>query len=250
MRRKQPGFALIGTCILLGCFVFSQAALARSGREAAQALDATIEVERILQSDIVERLGELKEDRMRINRRLAGLYSTLDSALEQSDGGISDDLAQVLSQIVTLEEEREQVVAEQRVLLDRLIEKKKKVELLEARMSNLRQRDLEESGALSGEWSVVLLPTGQRGIFRLEQTGTVVNGTYTLDGGWTGSLQGTLISRKVFLVRIDSRLGRSMEFEGILSTEGTIIRGTWINYDLAAEGGAQGQWSATRSDGR
>ena len=88
----------------------------------------------------------------------------------------------------------------------------------------------------------------QRGLFVLRQAGTLVSGTYELDGGWTGSLQGTLVNRKVFLVRIDSKLGRMMELEGFLSGEETLIRGTWLNYELAGAEGASGHWSARKRD--
>ena len=69
------------------------------------------------------------------------------------------------------------------------------------------------------------MPLEQHGLFVLRQAGTLVSGTYELDGGWTGSLQGTLVNRKVFLVRIDSKLGRMMELEGFLSGEETLDPG-------------------------
>ena len=79
--------------------------------------------------------------------------------------------------------------------------------------------------------------------------GAVINGTYELEGGWTGSLQGTLVNRKIFLVRIDSKLGKSMELEGYLSSDGERSRGSWLNYELAGSEGATGQWTAERQDG-
>ena len=36
-----------------------------------------------------------------------------------------------------------------------------------------------------------MMPVNQRGVFKLEQTGTLITGTYQLEGNWTGSLQGT-----------------------------------------------------------
>jgi hypothetical protein len=90
------------------------------------------------------------------------------------------------------------------------------------------------------------MPLEQHGLFVLRQAGTLVSGTYELDGGWTGSLQGTLVNRKVFLVRIDSKLGRMMELEGFLSGEETLVRGTWLNYELAGGEGASGHWSARK----
>jgi hypothetical protein len=93
-----------------------------------------------------------------------------------------------------------------------------------------------------------MLPVSQKGVFDLKQEGTIVSGTYSLEGGWTGSLTGTLVGRKVHLVRIDSKLGRSMEFEGFLATDGDTIRGTWQSYDLSNDLQPSGQWSAMRRD--
>jgi hypothetical protein len=90
------------------------------------------------------------------------------------------------------------------------------------------------------------MPSGQRGNFQLNQSGTLVTGTYRLDGGWDGSVQGTLVKRKVYLVRIDSQLGRSMELEGTLSGDGEQIRGSWLRYELAGTEGGSGQWSARK----
>jgi hypothetical protein len=39
-----------------------------------------------------------------------------------------------------------------------------------------------------------------------------------------------------------------MEFEGRLSEDGSVVRGSWLNYDLSADGGSEGQWTATRVD--
>jgi len=90
------------------------------------------------------------------------------------------------------------------------------------------------------------MPLQQRGTFSLRQSGTLVSGTYELAGGWTGSVQGTLVKRKVFLVRIDSELGKSMELEGFLSIDGSKIKGTWLNYALSGGEGSTGEWSATK----
>ena len=92
----------------------------------------------------------------------------------------------------------------------------------------------------------MLLPIDQRGTFELKQSGTLLTGTYTLSGGFRGSLRGTLVKSKIHLERIDSRLGRSMDFEGSLSADLMQIRGTWQSYELAEGEGANGQWSATR----
>ena len=50
----------------------------------------------------------------------------------------------------------------------------------------------------------------------------------------------------MFLVRIDSKLGRMMEFEGYLSRDDQRIRGSWLNYEMAGVEGGAGQWTAER----
>jgi len=95
-------------------------------------------------------------------------------------------------------------------------------------------------------WDIVLLPINQRGKCALSQSGTIVGGTYRLSGGFSGSLRGTLVQNKVFLERIDSKLGKVMELEGRLSVDGTRIRGTWLSYELAEGDGGTGQWTAVR----
>jgi hypothetical protein len=131
-------------------------------------------------------------------------------------------------------------------LIRKIRDRRRRAALLAERIDVLEGPALEAAGALTGTWDMVLLPLDQRGVITLEQSGALVSGTYRLDGGWTGSLQGTLVDRKVFLVRIDSQLGKMMELEGFLSSEGDQIRGTWLNYDLAGGDGATGHWSADK----
>ncbi|HET6372559.1 MAG TPA: hypothetical protein VFG76_04590, partial [Candidatus Polarisedimenticolia bacterium] len=71
-----------------------------------------------------------------------------------------------------------------------------------------------------------------------------------LDGPFQGSLDGTLVDRKILLHRIDSRLGRSMDFSGFLSPDGQAIKGTWENYDLSNGQTRNGSWSARRRQPR
>jgi len=118
--------------------------------------------------------------------------------------------------------------------------------LIEERIAALKVAHPREQEPLTGTWDVALLPSGDRGTFILKQTGTLVTGQYTLQGGWKGSLQGTIVSGKIYLQRIDSKLGRSSELDGFLEAGGTTIRGSWQNYSLADGSAASGAWTATR----
>jgi hypothetical protein len=135
----------------------------------------------------------------------------------------------------------------ERDVVRRVTDHLERLELLAQQLDTLRAaRETRERESLSGTWDLVLMPAQQRGSCTLRQTGAVISGTYQLAGGWTGSFQGTLVNRKVFLVRIDSQLGKSMELEGFVAADGNRIRGTWLSYELAGAEGATGEWSAQR----
>lgn len=104
----------------------------------------------------------------------------------------------------------------------------------------------DDRDSVTGVWDIRLLPSGDRGVFALWQSGTIVSGQYVLDGPYRGSLEGTLINRQLLLRRIDANLGRTMELSGYLSEDGRTVQGTWLNYDLSSGKAPTGSWSATR----
>ena len=205
----------------------------------------TVEVEQALLLQDVEGHERAVGRRAQVQVRLQSLYATLDNALRQQEIAI-DEVEALIDQAEFSERELDQLIENQRLGIRRMLDRARRIRELETRAGLLRDQEEQRAGVLAGTWEVSMVPGQRRGVFRLEQNGVLVSGTYTLEGGWSGSLQGTLVNRKVYFVRIDSKLGRSMEFEGILSAEGNTIRGSWLNYDLGAEGGAEGQWSATR----
>ncbi len=213
---------------------------------AVEAVTATVDVERTLLREDLERHDRLAVDRGRIAELLAELYAALDSALKRSDAQAPRAFEDARIGVESAERERADLVAEERKLLERIEERQRRIRLLEERLAALQNRVQEDAGPLAGRWDIVLLPLQQRGTLVLSQSGTLVSGTYQLDGGWSGSLQGTLVNRKVHLERIDSKLGRSAEFEGYLSGDGSRVRGTWRSYELAEQDPASGQWSAVR----
>ncbi len=213
---------------------------------AAEAVGATLEVERMLLKEDLARHDRIAADRAKSTARLADLYASLDAALKRDDAGAPQALEDVMAGVEDAERERTQLLAQEREVVDRIRERLRRIDLLEERFSSLQAKATEAAGPLTGTWDIVLLPLNQRGTFVLTQNGTLVSGTYTLEGDWTGSLQGTLVNKKVYLQRIDSKLGRSAELEGFLSTDGTQIRGTWFSYEVSGASGSNGQWSAVR----
>jgi len=211
-----------------------------------EAVTATLDVERTLLKEDMDRHERISSDRTRVASRLSETYVELDAAFKRNDPLLSKSIEETRQKIDEAESERADLLQKETVLLERIQDRMRRIRLLEERLASLQERVQEVAGPLAGRWDVTFLPTDVRGVFSLTQSGTIVSGTYQLEGGWTGSLQGTLVNRKVHLERIDSKLGRSAEFEGFLSSDGSRIRGTWRTYELSAQDPAAGQWSAVR----
>ena len=212
----------------------------------AAALLGEVQVERALLDEDLGRYRALGRTRAPGLSRLTELYAALDRTVASTEPGARERAEALLEQLQAAEAEGEYLRATERDLAERILLRIRRIALLEQQIAAIDTGAEPETGALTGVWDVVLLPFSQRGSFSLRQSGALASGTYELDGGFRGSLQGTLVNRKVFLVRVDSKLGRSMELEGYLSTDGRTIRGNWLNYELAGAQGGTGQWSATR----
>ncbi|GEM_PF-1302387 len=114
------------------------------------------------------------------------------------------------------------------------------------RVADLRARLPIEQETLTGVWEVSWFPAGITGTFYLDQSGTLVTGQYRLGPIGSGSLQGTFVSGKLNLQRIDAERGRDAELTGLFDPDGKRIRGTWQAYELVQGGLPQGQWVARR----
>lgn len=106
----------------------------------------------------------------------------------------------------------------------------------------------EAEDPLSGPWRIVIEPGGQEGYMSLELDGTLVQGTYQLTGGWTGSFRGTFVAGKVRLERIDSQMGFATILYARLvgSGVGARMEGTWDATQLASGLPSAGSWIAER----
>lgn len=101
---------------------------------------------------------------------------------------------------------------------------------------------------ITGPWQVVMEPGGQNGLMNLTLDGTLIQGTYELDGGWTGSMRGTLVGGRVRMERIDSQMGFVAIFYGALRMEGNevFLEGKWEATQLATGMPSAGGWVAQR----
>jgi hypothetical protein len=219
-----------------------------AGAEEAEAgpLAAILEVERSMLEDARERYGALARRQIELASNAARVRRSLDGVVNDREQPDHRRIREYVAQLEQTEAEHAALAAAERIVVARIAEHLERIEALALHAQAQRTEQDAARGLLTGDWVLNLLPTGQRGTVTLRQTGALVSGTYELDGGWSGSLQGTLVNRKVFLIRIDSRLGKSMELEGYLSADGQRIGGSWLNYELAGGDGATGQWSAQR----
>lgn len=213
--------------------------------DAVDAFMAIIDVERTLLDEDMLRHQRLAQQRTLTFNRLQELYVALDAAIQRKDSATMETL---VFQVEATERERAEQIGFERLVAERIRDRLRRIVVLEERLEGLDVVVETAVGPLEGRWDVSMLPISLKGVFNLKQEGTIVSGTYRLEGGWTGSLTGTLVERKVHLVRIDSKLGRSMEFEGFLASDGDTIRGTWQSYDLSTDSQPSGQWSAARRD--
>lgn len=101
---------------------------------------------------------------------------------------------------------------------------------------------------LTGTWRVVWEPGGHEGQMFLQLNGTLVQGTYQLSGGWSGSLRGTFVSRKVRMERIDSQAGHAAILNGRLRIRGRTLQlqGSWEAKELSSGLPSAGTWVAER----
>jgi len=122
-----------------------------------------------------------------------------------------------------------------------------RIEEIEAELKRLEGREGRLADPVTGTWRVIIDPGGQEGVMHLELDGTLVRGTYQLEGDWSGSLRGTFVAGKVRLERIDSQLGFAAVYHGRLVGKKTLrLEGTWEGTHLASGMAGTGTWVATK----
>jgi hypothetical protein len=127
------------------------------------------------------------------------------------------------------------------VQLDKLQERLRRIALLEGD-TGAPLRDAADP--LTGRWRVAILPQNATATFDLRLDGTVVAGTYRVDGGTSGSFRGTLVNGTLRMERIDSRGGSDSVWQGTVANGR--IAGTWMSNDLATGQPNSGEWTAVR----
>ena len=100
---------------------------------------------------------------------------------------------------------------------------------------------------VSGTWQVTVRPQNQTGTWELTLNGTLVTGSYRMNGGAAGSFRGTYTDNRLRLERVDATRGFDSVYLGSVDPATGRMSGTWTAQDLASGQPAQGDWSAVRS---
>ena len=213
---------------------------------AIYSLKVQLEIEQRRLDDALQRYNDQAHAREEARARLARLYDDLDSMVQGRTDADRVLMQEREEEIMKVEQAVEASTQETRRLRAEIQDAHTRIDLLGERIGRLRKTLPSDTESLTGNWDVSYLPSGDKGVFSLRQSGTLLIGEYTLEGGWKGSLQGTFVDGKVLLHRIDSKLGRSSDLEGTLAPDGRTIRGTWQNFILSGGQPTNGQWVARK----
>lgn len=210
-------------------------------------LETQIQTEDALLTRVETQYRANLDERERYRTRLDRLASDLESAWQAPEETFdaeavdrADDELERLEKALLLSWD------EGRRLRREMLQGRDRIALLRARLERLTRTLPSDTETLTGYWDVQILSGGEKGVFFLVQSGAVLSGEYGLEGGFRGSLQGTLVDGQVLLHRIDTRLGRVMDLDGAVSADGQAIKGTWRRYDLSGGRPATGGWTAAR----
>ena len=217
---------------------------------AIYSLKVQLEIEQRRLDEALQRHSEQARAREDARNRLQRQYDDLDAMVE---GRAEGDTALILARehdIQKTEQEIEALSDETRRIREAIRDAHARIELLGDRIGRLRRTLPSDTESLTGSWDVHYLPSGDKGVFMLRQSGTLLAGEYTLEGGWKGSLQGTFVDGKVLLHRIDSKLGRSSDLEGTLAPDGRTLRGNWQSFILSGGQPTNGSWIARKRQER
>lgn len=220
--------------------------VAPAGAQAPQIapwLDAQVQLER----ELLERAREAYDLARTAQDQAATRLRTLEEGLDRALAADPPSL----EELQRLEESVRESRATHRARVEAGIDLRQeilnhltRIEVLEALRRELPR--VRASDPLTGEWSVRVLPQDQRGIFDLELDGTLVRGSFRLDGGFRGSLRGTFVGNHVRLERIDAQEGFDVIYEADLNPASGRLEGSWRSTQLSRPGPGGGDWFAER----
>jgi hypothetical protein len=207
----------------------------------SDALRAGMAVER---RRLTEDEQDLRDLATRIQSALDSVAAAVRAASPAEDERRTDDeIDQAETALERRQEELSTLLERRRWIAARMVDRRRTIAAMQ---QELASRSRGKVDRLSGQWQVVISPGAQEGTFRMSLDGALVSGQFDLEGGYSGSLRGTLVEDRLRLERVDSKLGPIAVYYGRLSPDGSTISGTWELSNLSAGTPTSGRWSATR----
>jgi len=188
--------------------------------------------------DLADQSARMQEAWSRVDRATGDLVR----ALEQGES--LDSLRLRSEDLRQAESDLDMLLLDSQRIRGQILGARMLIAAAEEEIRRLEGEPGEVADPLTGTWRLAVEPGGLEGTAYLQLEGTLVQGTYELAGGWSGSFRGTLVARKVRLERIDSRIGFAAIFYGRLvdTDEGPRLQGTWEATQLARGLPSSGTW--------
>ncbi len=213
--------------------------------QVAESLREQAKVRESLLATQLQDLGDMREDLREIWTRLE--QQTGGMLRAQAEGESVESLRLRDTDLRKAETELLAALFEAQQKRSSMLENRTMIASIELEVQRLAAEIGGPDAPLTGAWQFVVEPD-QEGIAYLQQQGTLVTGTYSLSGGFTGSYRGTFVAGKVRLERIDSQYGFAAIYYGRLVGRGRNARlqGNWEATQLASGLPSRGTWTATR----
>jgi hypothetical protein len=229
--------------LVLLVFVLLQPVVAAG--QVAESLKEQAKVREDLLATQIRELTGLREDLREIWTRLEQQTGGLLQA--QRDGESVESLRLRDVDLRKAETELLAILLDSQQKRSSMLENRAMIAAIEVEVQRLAAGIGGAEAPLTGTWRLAVEP-GQEGIAFIQQQGTLVTGTYSLSGGFSGSFRGTFVAGKVRLERIDSQYGFAAIFYGRLVGQGRNARlqGNWEATQLASGLPSAGNWTARR----
>jgi len=191
--------------------------------------------------DLGEMREELREIWTRLEQQTGGMLRA------QQEGESVESLRLRDTDLRKAETELLATLLETQQRRNSMLENRTMIASIELEVQRLAAEGGGADAPLTGAWQFTVEP-GQEGVAYLQQQGTLVTGTYSLSGGFSGSFRGTFVAGKVRLERIDSQYGFAAIYYGRLVGRGRNARlqGNWEATQLASGLPSRGSWTASR----
>lgn len=240
MRRPTAALILLLT-LLLPLAAAAQDEPAAPAPPAANQVELRLE-QRLLSLDLLA-YNQTRDRERQASQHVADVLGRLDQALA-SDAVSLGSLESLQDELAVARGAAHAAEDKLNAQIDKLQERLRRIALLEGDTG----APARAADAVSGRWQVHIMPQNATATFDLRLDGTVVNGTYKINGGTSGSFRGTFAGGNLRLLRIDAQGGTDSVWLGTVANGH--ITGTWTANELASGQPTQGNWTAVREGGQ